>query len=55
MKPLLPAILLIGLIVGCGGNDERPVKMPNDPTHTKPNTTNTWPNYKSKSPKARSG
>ena len=29
MKPLLPAILLIGLIVGCG--DERPVKTPNGP------------------------
>ena len=30
MKPLLPAILLICLIVGCGGNDERLVKMAND-------------------------
>ena len=29
MKPLLPAILLIGLIVGCG--DDHPVKMPNVP------------------------
>lgn len=30
MKQILPAILLIGLIVGCGSNDERLVKMANE-------------------------